>query len=81
MSLPRPVVMITDSVCDVTRDSGAPGVGDKVIRDIITELSLTSSMVREVRVTVSVTCDDDDDPEYDDTGDTVTVRLDWTSLR
>ena len=77
MSLPRPVVTITDSVCDVTRDSGAPGVGDKVI--IITELSLTSSMVREVRVTVSVTYDDD--PEYDDTGDTVTVRLDWTSLR
>ena len=72
--------MITDSVCDVTRDSGAPGVGDKVIRDIITELSLTSSMVREVRVTVSVTCDDDD-PEYDNIGDTVTVRLDWTSLR
>ena len=80
MSLPRPVVTITDSVCDMSRDSGAPGVGDKVIRGIITELSMTSSMVREVRVTVSVTYDDDD-PEYDDTGDTVTVKLDWTSLR
>ena len=65
-------MIITDSVCDtVTRDTGAPGVCDKVITS-----ELTSSLVREVRVRVSVTPDDRDD----DTDVTV-IRLDWTSLR
>ena len=68
-------MIITDSVCDVTtRDTGAPGVCDKVITS---ELSLmTSSLVREVRVRVSVTPDDGDDDS-----DVTVIRLDWTSLR
>ena len=65
-------MIMTDSVCDVTRDiCDTPGVGDKVIKSLTS--ALTSSLVREVRVRVSVK------PEYldDDTDD----KLDWTSLR
>ena len=73
--------MIT-SVCDVTRDAGAPGVGDKVIRgtEELSLTSLTSSLVLEVRVRVSVALVN---PEYrdDDGDDSDTVRLGWTSLR
>ena len=66
-------MIITDSVCDVTHDiCDTPGVGDKVITSLTSEL--TSSLVLEVRVRVSVK------PEYRDTDDT-DDKLDWTSLR